>query len=377
MEEKRSNGLLIIPALNPEEKFVGIMDEFMSYFTEAILVDDGSHEQGKAVFAKIAEKFGDRVHILTHEKNGGKGKALKTAFAYYVSSGLSENYVGVITADCDGQHAFADCVKLDESLGQYPNRSLHIGYRDLYSKNMPFRSKFGNRSTALLFNLLYGVKLKDTQSGLRAFSNDLMDWLMEIKGDRFEYEMNMLILSKNADLTVYEIPIETRYEVHHTSHYRTLQDSVRVLKVLFGGLISFILAALVSAGADLGIFALLYYAILPTDAWGVSTALLLSTVVSRVLSSVVNFLFNRLVTFGGKRISRSSILKYYLLWGFQLAASYGCVLGLTHLFGGGEFWIKLVVDLILSLCGYQVQLRWVFKKKVEKRKKGERDTARG
>ena len=375
MEGKRSNGILIIPALNPEEKFVGIMDEFMSYFPQAVLVDDGSHEQGKAVFAKIAERFGDRVRILTHEKNGGKGKALKTAFDYYVSSGLCDNYAGVITADCDGQHAFVDCVKLDESLGKYPEKSLHIGYRDLYSKNMPFRSKFGNRSTALLFNLLYGVKLKDTQSGLRAFSNDLMPWLMGIKGDRFEYEMNMLILSKNADLTVYEIPIETRYEVHHTSHYRTLQDSLRVLKVLFGGLISFVLAALVAAGVDVGLFALLYYVILPTDALGISTALLLSTVISRVLSSVVNFLFNRLVTFGGKRISRSSVFKYYLLWGFQLAASYGGVLGLTHLFGGGEVIIKLVVDFLLSLCGYQVQLRWVFKKK--ETKKGGKDTAHG
>ena len=373
MEEKRSNGVLIIPALNPEPKFVGLLGEFVGYFQDVILVDDGSNEQGKAVFAEIAEKYGERVRILTHEVNGGKGKALKTAFAYYVQSDLKDKYVGVVTADCDGQHTFVDTVKLDESLGAYPEKSLHIGYRDLYSKNMPFRSKFGNRSTALLFSLLYGVKLKDTQSGLRAFSNDLMDWLLEIKGNRFEYEMNMLIQSKNVDLKTYEVPIETRYAEHHTSHYRTLQDSMRVLKVLLGGLISFIAAALVASVVDLGAFALLYYVILPSE-MDVSAALLISTVASRVVSSVANFLFNRFVTFGGKRISRSSVFKYYLLWALQLSASYGSVLGLTLLFGGGEFFIKLVVDLVLSMLGYQVQLRWVFKKKEEKE---EKSTARG
>jgi membrane protein implicated in regulation of membrane protease activity len=58
-----------------------------------------------------------------------------------------------------------------------------------------------------------------------------------------------------------------------------------------------------------------------------------------------------------------------LLFFVQMGASYGLVLGFTALFGGGQVFIKIVVDLILSLCSYQVQMRWVFKKKKEKKKK--------
>ena len=371
MNERTSNGVLVIPSLNPEPKFKDLAVEMAQYFSDIIVVDDGSKEECKSIFTDIKEALGEKAHLLTHEVNQGKGVAIKTAITYYKESGLQERYLGLITADSDGQHEYPDVVNLDKQLGEKHERAMHIGHRDLNSDIMPPRSKIGNKTTAFLFNVLYGVKLKDTQTGLRAFSNDILDWLLSIKGSRFEYEMNMLILSKDADVTLYETPIKTKYEENHKSTYNTFRDSFRVAKVLFGGLAQFVLAALVAVLVDLGGFALLYYLLMPKLApeMLIATSLLISQVTSRALSSVANFLVNRFVTFGGKRISRSSIWKYYLLWFVQLAASYGIVLGFTMLFGGGEFVIKMITDLVLSLLSYQIQMRWVFKKKKVKNKK--------
>ena len=362
MQEKTANGVLIIPALNPEKSFVGLAKQMTKYFTDIIVVDDGSTQETKVIFQELKAVLGKRLHLLTHEINLGKGEAIKTAVRYYKSSSLCERYCGVLTADCDGQHLPEDCMKVDKALGKNHEKALHIGYRDLSSGLMPLRSKFGNKSTVWLFSMLYGIKLKDTQSGLRAFSGDILDWLISVKGSRFEYEMNVLIESKNAGVCIYETPITTRYEINHKSHFRTGRDSLKVLKVLFAGLYKFMLAALAAAGVDLGGFALIYYVLCP-ESMDVATALLLSTVISRLLSSLVNFLFNRYVTFGGKAVARSSILKYYALWLVQMGGSYAAVLGLTTLFGGAEMLIKLVVDLVLATIGYQIQLRWVFKKK--------------
>ena len=113
-----------------------------------------------------------------------------------------------------------------------------------------------------MFRYLYGVKLRDTQTGLRAFSSDLTDWLLGIKGDRFEYEMNVLIKSKDGGGTIYEHTVATLYEENHTSHFHSFRDSWRVMSTLMAGLTHFLIAALAAAAFDIGLFALFDYVIL-------------------------------------------------------------------------------------------------------------------
>ncbi len=361
----KSNGVLIIPSLNPDEKLGQVLSEAFCYFDAVILVNDGSDPAFSDVFTSYKAQYGDRLHLLTHEENAGKGKALKTAFSYYLSSPLCKQYKGVVTADSDGQHATKDVVALDAALGAHPQCSIHIGRRNLSDPSVPLRSRFGNKVTALLFRALYGVALQDTQTGLRAFSNDVVPWLLTVKGDRFEYEMNVLIRSRDTDFTFYEHPIETKYEADHKSTFRTVRDAARVLSVLLGGIVKYVGAALAAAVADIGLFYLLRFHVLPSSVHN-ATALLISTVVGRAVSSVINFAFNRFITFGGKEISRASIVKYYVLWACQMAASYGLVVGFTSLIGEGELattLVKLTVDLCLALVSYQLQLKWVFAKK--------------
>ena len=362
----QNNAVLIIPSLNPDQKLVDVVKEASEVFGDIIVINDGSKKEYDGIFEHIKIAHGEKIHLLAHEQNRGKGCALKTAFSYYLHSDLSKKYLGVVTMDSDGQHSVEDAKSLDDKLGEKHERALHIGHRDLNSPVMPLRSKFGNKATAFLFRFLYGVKLKDTQSGLRAFSNDIVPWLTEVNGQRFEYEMNVLIRSKDADLNVYEHQIETRYEKNHKSHFRSLNDSFKVMKVLFGGIAKFVFAALCAGIFDLGLFYLIDYIIIG-DKMAVALSLLIATTASRAVSSVVNFLVNKFITFGGKKTPKRSIIKYYVLWLFQMGASYGLVLAFTSIFGGGELWIKLVVDLLLSLFSYRLQLTWVFKRKNEEK----------
>ena len=355
----KSNGVLIIPSLEPDERLVAVAQCVKDYFSDIIVVNDGSSNDYDGIFARVNEILGDKVHYIKHGTNLGKGRALKTAFAYFKSSGLIERYDGVITADGDGQHSPADIIMLDGKLGQNHTRALHIGSRDLSSKIMPLRSKFGNKINAFLFRFLYGVKTPDTQSGLRAISSDLTDWLLSIKGDRFEYEMQMLIETKKTGVEIYSHPIETRYEKEHKSHFKTITDACKVTKVLFSGMAKFIFAGLVAGIFDLGAFYFIDYIVIG-DRLSVATALLIATAVARTISSVANFLVNRFITFAGKKVSKASVLRYYALWLVQLGASYGLVLAFTSILGGGEIFVKIVVDFVLSLVSYKVQQAWVF-----------------
>ncbi len=357
MEERKA--VLIIPALDPSDKFIDLALTLGERFNDLIIVNDGSSEERAVVFARIKEVLGERCHLLIHEKNRGKGRALKTAMEYYQEN-LADKYLGVVTADSDGQHEVDDIVRVADTLNEDHEKVICVGARDLKSKVMPFRSKFGNTINAFLFRYLYGVKLSDTQSGLRAFSNDIIPWLINLKGERFEYEMNMLITAKSEGIKLCETPITTHYEKNHSSHFKTFSDSWRVTTTLFGGMLRFIAAALVAGVVDIGAFFLIDYIVIG-NALPLSLSLLISTVASRTLSSVVNFLFNRFVTFKGKT-GNGSVLKYYALWLVQMGLSYGFVFLFTYLFGGGEIFVKLVVDLLLSLFSYKIQQVWVFGK---------------
>lgn len=362
-----TDAVIIIPAYNPTEKFVALMRDVSAAFEHIFVVNDGSKPECDEIFATIKTE-NPKVAIIAHEVNKGKGAALKTAFSYYKNAPAYENTYGFVTADCDGQHTVEDMLMLAEELGKAHDHAIHMGARDLNSPDMPPRSKAGNKITAFMFRYLYGVKLRDTQTGLRAFSSDLTDWLLGIKGDRFEYEMNVLIKSKDGGGTIYEHTVATLYEENHTSHFHSFRDSWRVMSTLMAGLTHFLIAALAAAAFDIGLFALFDYVIL-AGKLSPSLVILISTVVSRAVSSIVNFLVNRFLTFGGKRISKVSFFRYYTLWLVQMFASYGAVYGLTLLFGGGDVIVKLFVDLILSLMSYKIQQIWVFRKKHEKRKK--------
>ena len=126
----------------------------------------------------------DGVTLLTHEENKGKGRALKTALEWLKNN--RPDIVGAVTADSDGQHAIEDITSVAEELSEHPD-SIVMGCRDFSSAVVPARSRFGNKATRTVLRLSTGLRLSDTQTGLRGLPSCRFEEMLEIEGERYEF----------------------------------------------------------------------------------------------------------------------------------------------------------------------------------------------
>ena len=217
------NNLIIIPSLNPNRKLISIINDLKKNNINNILViDDGSTSK------KIFDELGNDVIIIHHDKNYGKGAALKTAFKNYDK--YFKNIDGFITADSDGQHDVSDIIKLNDSLKD----NVIFGVRNFKSKGVPFKSRLGNNLSSILLRIKTGMKLIDTQTGLRAFPVSYKKILLSIDGNRFEYEMNILMYLAKNKIKIEQIPIKTIYENKNKgSNYKAFKDSIKIFTNIF------------------------------------------------------------------------------------------------------------------------------------------------
>ncbi len=359
---RKDECVVIIPAYEPSANFIDYAKELTSAdIAQLVVINDGSGEKYDHIFNAIREL--NNCTVISYEKNGGKGFALKTAFKY-----CKENYderFTFVTADCDGQHIVSDVLNVASAASEFGD-SFILGVRDFSQDNVPKRSRSGNVFTRRMFRVLYGAKISDTQTGLRAFPYSMLDTLLAVGGGRFEYEMNQLVVLHKMDVPIREVPITTVYEakpddVETVSHYQTFKDSMRVAKVLFTNLSVFFVASIASAIIELTL-QYLGLRLLPEDGiWIFSTAVC-AQFVARLCSSIVNFSVNYKFVFNGH--SKRSIFRYYVLWAALFATSIGFSSLFSQLVSSPELVVLLtgLSTICMSLVSYQVQTRWVFSK---------------
>ena len=205
-----------------------------------IVVDDGSRQECQHIFEDLSEQSG--CVVLHHEINQGKGRVLKTAFSHYLKS--YPEYWGVVTADADGQHLPTDIYRTAQAiliasvhectpLGSHVGNTMALGTRNFDEEQVPFKSRNGNKITTRAFKLLFGKWINDTQTGLRAISNGFIPMCLEIKGERFEYEINVPICAVKQRLDIIEVPIETVYfDNNRETHFHPIKDSARIYLIM-------------------------------------------------------------------------------------------------------------------------------------------------
>lgn len=352
-----SKSFVIIPALNPDKAMIGYIETLLaSGIPGIIVVDDGSSKNYQDVFHKIANM--DKVTLIVHKENKGKGRSLKDALQYYQENGLDKKYNGVITADADGQHSVADVLKISELLetGRYQD-TLILGER-AFDKDVPLRSRFGNSCTRTIFRLLYRLKLHDTQTGLRGIPNALISEFADIYGERYEYEMNMLITCSINKIPLKSVTIETIYlDDNSSSHFNVMRDSFKIYKLLFKSFFKFMLASLSSFVVDVILFSIIVALLKGKTEYYI----IFSTVGARVCSSVYNFMINRNVVFKSNENIGKAAVKYYSLCIFQMLASATLVTLLCSYFPVIETVWKVIVDSVLFFISYSIQQRWIFR----------------
>ena len=348
---------IVLPSLNPDKKFAAVVDGLLqSGFENIVIVNDGSAPENRVFFDQAAQH--EQCRILVHQVNRGKGAALKTAFRYVLDE-LPE-VSGVITIDGDGQHLLPDIISCGEKMLELSDKVV-LGCRDFNKPGIPPRSVAGNKTTSRLFRFCYGIRLTDTQTGLRAIPRQYLQRFCQIEGERFEYETNMLLQMKRMGIDFYQQPIEVVYDPEdYSSHYNAVKDSWRIFKVMFKFLVSSLSALLVDMG--------LFYLVLRLFAARLGPyAELIATAVARICSSFFNFNANNKVVFNNKGSYSRSLLRYYCLCIPQMLVSAGLVTLINNLLGNGApiiaTIIKLFVDTALFFISYTIQREWVFSSK--------------
>ncbi len=357
---------VLIPSLSPDEKLPAYVKELLAAdFGLILVVDDGSAPEYQPIFSEI--EGWDRCAVTHHEVNKGKGAALRTGFAY-----IKEHTAlrGVITADSDGQHTVPDTLKLAAELGK--KEEVLLGSRDFSrnNPNVPPKSRFGNRLTSGVFRVLYGQWLPDTQTGLRAFDRDLIDFMLSVTGDRFEYEMNMLIQCSAKKIPMRPITIETIYhEENKGTHFHPIRDSWRIYKLLLGSFFRYSAASILSFLVDYAVLSLLMFWVFSDSAYSYTHILgvqfsfraLVAAPIARLCSAPVNFLLNRNYVFQAG-YDRGAVGRYIILAVCALAVT-TVVFAFLDQYVSTAFLhilLKIVIDVAMYIVNYRIQKAWVF-----------------
>lgn len=346
---------LIIPAYEPDERFIDLAKTLNdSKVDKVIVVDDGSGKEYQTVFGRVEEILGNKCVMLSHDVNKGKGAALKTAFSYVID--YIPTAQGVVTADSDGQHDVDSIISIQNALCSEKDK-LILGVRRFDGESIPWKSRFGNTLTRSIFKYVSGREVTDTQTGLRGIPRTFLDEILNIEGDRFEYEMRMLLdcIEKHEFA---EVPIRTIYESkdNHQTHFNPVLDSIRIYRVLGAKFLRYIVSSLSSCVIDLTLFYL--FTILFKNS---ELCIMYSTISARVLSATYNCIFNYKIVFDSRTRMRSAVIRYTLLAIVQMLTSGALVtVAVRILLFVPKVIVKAVVDTALFFVSYKIQQKYVF-----------------
>jgi glycosyltransferase involved in cell wall biosynthesis len=339
--------VVIIPAYQPGRGLVDIVRELAgSGPTAIVVVDDGSGPRYRALFDELLQW--ENVRVLRHAINLGKGAALKTG----INCALVEypGLIGVVTADADGQHDPADIRSVARRFVQSPE-ALVLGTRVFLSGkagNIPLRSRLGNTVTRQVMRFAVGHRLSDTQTGLRAIPRGLLEPLLQVTAQGYEFELEMLIAAKHLGILVIQQPIRTIYETGNpTSHFQPLRDSMRIYFVL----LRYTMLSLLAAGLD----NLLFFSFLRASG-GVAGSLL----AARCLELCFNYLAVRRAVFFSKEPHRTVLPRYLLLAAANICVSWSIVSFVTSRFPIGIMPTKVLTESFLFIANFALQRDFVF-----------------
>ena len=324
---------LLIPAFRPTDTLVSLVSELREAHTGPIIViDDGSGPDFQHVFEEI-RPLG--VCVLANAVNLGKGSALKRG----INAALLDHpgLLGVVTADADGQQKPTDIMRISEGLKLNPE-NLIMGARE-FGRSTPMRSLIGNTISRYVYRCFLGLKIRDTQTGLRGMPRRLCQVALSVRSNRYEFETETLMLAASSGINIQEIPIETIYEDNNaSSHFNPALDSARIYWVILRYSASSIVTSLV----DLMAFISLASAV---------GSIVGANLLSRAIAVIVQFLLLRSFVFKEK----AGIIRFFLFVGYVIltgVASGILQVALSDASGIGVLASKIFVETIIFIFNF-------------------------
>lgn len=342
----------VIPAFNPDEILLSLLKDIHKTDNITIVVNDGSSSEKSELFQKV-KKY---AILLSHDENYGKGHAIKTALRYI--AGKMSGVDGVVIMDADGQHTVEDMNKICGQMSLHPN-TLLLGVRN-FKGEVPVRSRWGNIMTGKIFRMISRTKVTDTQTGLRGFSKELIPLMEKIKGERYEYEMNMLFYCAKQKIPIKEVKIQTIYfdRQNSGSHFRPLIDSMRIFSVIFR-----------FAGSSLFSFFIDYFAFLIFHFIfsAVSYQLIISNILARLVSGTFNFYINKKYVFKNKDNQLVAFMKYCVVAVLILGLNTMILTTLYREIKMSAALAKILTEITLFIVSLVLQRCFVFRKNINRK----------
>ena len=222
MSDSRDEIFVVVPAYNEEKTVSQIIEGIAKVGYNVVLVNDGSSDNTLNLAIQSKAKYPDKIFIVSHVINRGLGAALKTG----METAIRKDAKYILTFDADGQHAIEDIDKVVKPL-QEGKADACIGARPL--KDMPISKSFANFVMNFLTLIFYGRNVRDSQSGLRAFTADAASQI-NIVSSGYAVSSEFIKEISDKNLRLEEVTITTIY-TPETQHKGT--DAIVGLKILF------------------------------------------------------------------------------------------------------------------------------------------------
>jgi glycosyltransferase involved in cell wall biosynthesis len=223
-DEVLARTAILIPALNCGATIGAVVSGARKHVDDVLVVSDGSSD------ATVAQAKAAGASVLMHERPCGKGAALLTGMRALAARGVSR----VLTMDGDGQH-LSDQIPILLQASDAERHAFIIGARKLDPTSVAPIRLFGNRFANRWVEIACGQALPDTQSGFRVYP--LQETLaLRAHARHFAFETEVLIRAARGGLPIRSVSVKVYYPPvgEHTSHYRRVVDTVRIIFVVLG-----------------------------------------------------------------------------------------------------------------------------------------------
>jgi len=346
--------MIVIPVYNPDTKMMDMIKALREDgFRKIVIVNDGSDASREIYFERAQDDYD--CDVLTHAVHLGKGRSIKTAFNFILTH--YPQCSGVITVDAMGQYSIRDIDRCSEEMSINPGE-LILGCRNFRDESIPRKSRVMNTISSKAIQIMCGIKVTDTTTGLRGLSKELVESFITVSGENFDYEMNQLLESKEKKVHIHEFPITVDYtEDNITSHFNPLVNSPKIYLVF----LRYTATSIVAYIADLLLFTIFVGAF---RNHAVHEYIMISTILARCVSATVNFFLTKSVVFAAHDINKKrAMMRFYFIAALQMMAS---AVGVTYVYKIlpiAVTLVKVIIDALLFMLCFQIQREWVFKDK--------------
>ncbi len=228
--EESGNIAILITAYNEGKYINKVIKNCAVYGMDIIVVDDGSIDSTAAEVRSLMQKIGNKLKLIIHPSNLGKGRALITGFSYIIE----KKYMGVITIDADGQHDTGEIKKFLETV-RNEDPDIVIGNRLENTLGMPFIRLATNIFTSWIISKIAGKKINDVQSGFRYLKTSAIKKI-KLSTCNFDTEPELIMRAGWYGMKIINIPIKTIYHKDFISHVNPIKDTVKFFKLVINGI---------------------------------------------------------------------------------------------------------------------------------------------